>query len=364
MMSNTDKAILSFANVEQLKAVAATLGKETNTPINKMISALAKLQGMNQKSYKDSIQAQGGVHEINIELPDVFQGYENKIKSKIRIANQVTLGFEGYETRLYEPEHAELVLVEYADGSPYVRAWADRYQEDITHSIEFGQAKSGEKVLIPDIDWNSDAFEYEIDGFIIPSSTWEQELCDVRIVDRENEIDELERMIGETHSYLGSNPNAEENRRLMQEDLETLRASDEDYVLGFYSTNGFMTPEQNREAFVAKVEELLEAAKSQVQDKVVVRAKAVVSEDELDSDDKNVAGVYVVEGLREKGVQIGHEANAALDAFHDSIPVAVLDDFTFEVFNADMSTELEESESIESGEYYNYGIDAEFVYKE
>jgi hypothetical protein len=190
-------------------------------------------------------------------------------------------------------------------------------------------------------------------------------LFDVDIVIRKEEINEIEEMIGEEHQNIGSNPNAEENIHLLREALETLNASSEPFVLIYHDNYAdYITPEKDRETYIAKLNELRQIAKSMVQDKVVVRAKAVVAEDKLDSDDKNVAGIYIVDELRDADVQIGHEANAAIDALHAVFPVASPDDFVFEVFNADMSKKIEKCDAIESGFYRNYSINVEFPYKE
>lgn len=81
---------------------------------------------------------------------------------------------------------------------------------------------------------------------------------------------------------------------------------------------------------------------------VYVHARATRPEDELDDEDSGVVGVYEV-ALHEAVPPEGR-ANAALDGFHSSVPVANLDDFEFIVREgpgAEASV-IEEADDIDS----------------
>jgi hypothetical protein len=82
-------------------------------------------------------------------------------------------------------------------------------------------------------------------------------IAEYNIVDRENELYELERLIGESH-MMGSSI-SDYDRSLMKEDLETLKSTDEEYVLGYYGTNGFLTKKSNLEEFNEACQELIDS---------------------------------------------------------------------------------------------------------
>lgn len=76
--------------------------------------------------------------------------------------------------------------------------------------------------------------------------------------------------------------------------------------------------------------------------KAIVRAKAVTNK--LHSCDIDVAGDYEV-SLNEEVVD-EQIADVALDVFHDSVPIKVLDDFEFTVlFNGEVKEPAPEHES-------------------
>lgn len=64
---------------------------------------------------------------------------------------------------------------------------------------------------------------------------------------------------------------------------------------------------------------------------VHVAAIPMVAENDIDGDDRNVAGTYEVS--LKCGVLRKQIANAALDSFHSNVAVSVLDDFRFVVFS-------------------------------
>lgn len=73
----------------------------------------------------------------------------------------------------------------------------------------------------------------------------------------------------------------------------------------------------------------------------------IINIDQLNSQDASVAGLYRV--LVSEDIPEDALANAALDAFHYSVPVKVLDDFDF-VVHADENLKVR----LESGEYESY----------
>ena len=95
---------------------------------------------------------------------------------------------------------------------------------------------------------NLNSIEYRIDNKLIDDGL----IAPYYVVNRENEADELERiMIPEART--------ESDRELMREDLETLQNSDEEYVFGNYGTNGFITKEEDIEEFNRVCLEIIES---------------------------------------------------------------------------------------------------------
>jgi hypothetical protein len=82
-------------------------------------------------------------------------------------------------------------------------------------------------------------------------------VAEYNIVDRENEIYELERLVGESH-MMGSSI-SDYDRVLMREDLETLKSTDEEYVLSYYGTNGFLTKKENLDEFNEACQALIDS---------------------------------------------------------------------------------------------------------
>jgi hypothetical protein len=103
---------------------------------------------------------------------------------------------------------------------------------------------------------NLNDIEYRIDRSLFDDN----KIAPYYIVNVENEADELERiMIPEARS--------ESNRELMREDLETLRNTDEEYAFGNYGTNGFITKEEDIEAFNKVCLEIIENYREYIQEK-------------------------------------------------------------------------------------------------
>ena len=94
---------------------------------------------------------------------------------------------------------------------------------------------------------NLNGIEYRIDNNLVDNGL----IAPYYVVNRENEADELERiMIPEART--------ESDRELMREDLETLQNSDDEYVFGNYGTNGFITKE-NIEEFNKVCQEIIDS---------------------------------------------------------------------------------------------------------
>lgn len=101
----------------------------------------------------------------------------------------------------------------------------------------------GEQFLV--VEDLEDGIEYKIPVDLLHNG----EIAEYDIVDRKGRIDELEGWIGET--------NSQSDKILMREDLATLLATDEEYVIGNYGTNGFITKENELEEFNKACEALI-----------------------------------------------------------------------------------------------------------
>lgn len=86
--------------------------------------------------------------------------------------------------------------------------------------------------------------------------------------------------------------------------------------------------------------------------KVLVLATPLQPKSDLHHYDKNVGGTYEVELMDDLAPE--DIPSAALDGFHDSIAVKVLDDFNFTVHDADTGVQLHES-----GEHDDYELAGE-----
>ena len=77
------------------------------------------------------------------------------------------------------------------------------------------------------------------------------DIAEYNIVDRENEISNIEGYISECK---------DDNIYLMREDLQTLNnAADEEFVLAYYGTNGFITKADGAKSFNEACEELVDS---------------------------------------------------------------------------------------------------------
>lgn len=90
---------------------------------------------------------------------------------------------------------------------------------------------------------------------------------------------------------------------------------------------------------------------------VFVRAEPVKPRDELTYDDAGVPGIYAVQ-LSPK-TEPALIASAALDGFHEKVPVEVIDDFTYTVVDESGNT-LDEHPDHDSYSLSSLCVDVEF----
>lgn len=120
------------------------------------------------------------------------------------------------------------------------------------YDIEFDY--DTQEMIIQD---NINDIEYRINSNLVD----DEKIAPYYIVNVENEADELERiLIPEARS--------ESDRELMREDLETLQNSDDEYVFGNYGTNGFITKEDDIEAFNKVCLEIIESYREYIQNEL------------------------------------------------------------------------------------------------
>ncbi len=97
-----------------------------------------------------------------------------------------------------------------------------------------------------------------INGVRIDTDLVHEEIISHMVSDREDRISDIRQFIGEAISdYSRDRSN---DIYLMQQDLDTLLASKEEYVLEAYSTNGFIAADLEPELFQKTCDEMLEAA--------------------------------------------------------------------------------------------------------
>lgn len=119
--------------------------------------------------------------------------------------------------------------------------WAEKQKGIYDISYDYNT----QEMVIKD---NRNDVEYRIHRDLVDNDLVEQ----YNIVNAESEADELERiMIPEARS--------ESDRELMREDLETLRECEDEFAIGYYGTNGFVTKESNIEEFNKICLEIIES---------------------------------------------------------------------------------------------------------
>lgn len=85
------------------------------------------------------------------------------------------------------------------------------------------------------------------------------EIAEYNIINRAEEIGELERMIGEAHGGAFNEACNESEIQMMRDDLDTLMDSSEEYVLANYGTNGFITKASDIKEFNEACQELVDS---------------------------------------------------------------------------------------------------------
>jgi len=80
---------------------------------------------------------------------------------------------------------------------------------------------------------------------------------------------------------------------------------------------------------------------------LLINAVPLVDPAQMDCEDKDVPGVYRVDLDIESviGASMHKCASMALDVFHSSVPVGILDDFSFDVLTFDTRTPISQDEN-------------------
>lgn len=142
--------------------------------------------------------------------------------------------------------------------------WAEK-QKDL-YDISFDS--DAEEMVIND---NLNSVEYRIHRDLVDSN----KVAQYYIEDADDYADELERiMIPEARN--------EYDRELMREDLETLRECEDEFAIGYYGTNGFVTKESNIEEFNKICLEIIESYQE-----LCYSVKVTDIKWDFDSDDEN-----------------------------------------------------------------------------
>lgn len=119
--------------------------------------------------------------------------------------------------------------------------WAEKQKGIYDISYDYNT----QEMVITD---NQNNVNYRIHRDLVDNDLVEQ----YDIVNAESEADEIERiMIPEARS--------ESDRELMREDLETLRECEDEFAIGYYGTNGFVTKESDIEEFNKICLEIIES---------------------------------------------------------------------------------------------------------
>ena len=119
--------------------------------------------------------------------------------------------------------------------------WAEKQKDIYDISYDY----NSQEMVIKD---NRNDVEYRIHRDLVDN----KKVAQYNIEDAANYADELERiMIPEARS--------ESDRELMREDLETLRECEDEFAIGYYGTNGFVTKESDIEEFNKICLEIIES---------------------------------------------------------------------------------------------------------
>ena len=119
--------------------------------------------------------------------------------------------------------------------------WAEKQKDIYDISYDY----NSQEMVIKD---NRNDVEYRIHRDLVDN----KKVAQYNIEDAANYADELERiMIPEARS--------ESDRELMREDLETLRECEDEFAIGYYGTNGFVTKQSDIEEFNKICLEIIES---------------------------------------------------------------------------------------------------------
>ena len=186
------------------------------------------------------IYAQIGIWNYQDKV-EVEQRYDH-----YRVAGDINAILKPIREVVMEDMKTKLKAIEYFEF-PVERQNNGRYNVSFNYE--------GEQFLV--VDDLEDGIEYKIQSNLVQ----DEEFAPFNIVERKNEIWELERMIGEAHGCLGIAARPEWEIDLMREDLQTLMSTDEEYVIANYGTNGFITKQSDLGTFNAACGELIESYK-------------------------------------------------------------------------------------------------------
>lgn len=163
-----------------------------------------------------------------------------ELRKAIKVAIEFYQGSPAVnENKLNEALAKSLNFDNYDQLSPLLEDY--KCSNIITYSISFDC--KGEQSLL-------------INGNRISSNLVHSEVVTHTVVDREDRIQDLISFISEAQS----DSSRAGDRALMQEDLEYLINSDDDYVLEAYATNGFISASSEPELFNRTCDEMILAA--------------------------------------------------------------------------------------------------------
>lgn len=119
--------------------------------------------------------------------------------------------------------------------------WLEKQKEIYNISFDY----DSQEMVITD---NQNNVEYRIHRNLVV----DDKVAQYHIVNAEDEADELE-------SYMIPEARSDYEKNLMREDLETLRECEDEFAIGYYDTNGFVSKESNIEEFNKICLEIIES---------------------------------------------------------------------------------------------------------
>ena len=165
--------------------------------------------------------------------------------------------------------------IEHYQGSPVKND--NKLNESLAAALNFANydqlaaalrsASEVETVTAYDIAFDYDGEQYLIiNGVRIEADLVHEGVIDYTVSERESRIDELRMWIGE--ATRSNEPRRQADIPLMQADLETLLASNEEFVLEAYGTNGFVAGDLEPVEFNAICDEMIACAKAYYAEKI------------------------------------------------------------------------------------------------